>query len=715
MRSAVIPVTVAVLLALLAVPGVSAQAQTPRYIVLYAHSFGESGILNAIPQWTGQKAADISAGVSFRLSPVLGGALHILGGITFVLYLRASASFFGTVRIQISELRFGVETLVPGARVDTPLNLDTRTVPVTLGVGIIDHQFQSGSSIVLHIGVDQTSSSGTPLLVWDDPSSPTSVRLPSISPPRVEFSFVGEPNFGTVFPTNSAGNHMVRVRAVASDVVGVSRFTYAAFQFTATNGSLTTFQVNTNNDTDYSGIYSFSTILDRGQWQVGFILRDLSGETYGAVESLWIAPFYPVSINVIGSDGTSLRNATLRASFRNEAVWSALTNASGWGKLSLPSTQILGPLNLTIGWLGTETLSTLDVVGASTFLLKLPVFDFGVRVTMNGFPLPASRVILMQKGVVEAQYTGVNGVASFKTVPVGNYTFRTEYLFVSYDSRLSVKSNDLLTIAVPFPHQTITLIGAILLATVVSASLIHRRRSKVYPTSFSYFKELTQGGLQDACFTVISGNSGSGKSVLLNSIAAEHLESRKCVYVTNTEFPDKIRDGMVKLGICDPDHVKPDRLFFIDAYSAIGGGSSKVEYFVVSHTDLTSLGLNISKCLELAGPGADVYFDSLNPLITALRIDYLINFLQSVATKVKANNGKLCVTIGSGIEKSDMTKLEENSDCVIETQLQETSKGQRRRLRIKKLRDKPYIDRWTRFRVEEGKGIIFLTRSKPKA
>ena len=285
-------------------PGVSAQAQAPHYIVLYAHSFGESGILNAIPQWTGQKAADISAGVSFRLSPVLGGALHILGGITFVLYLRASASFFGTVRIQISELRFGVETLVPGARVDSPLNLDTRTVPVTLGVGIIDHQFQSGSSIVLHVGVDQGSSSGTPLLVWDDPSSPTSVRLPSISPPRVEFSFVGQSRIlAQSFQANSAGNQFVRVRAVASDVVGVYRFIYAAFQFTATNGSLTTFQVNTNNDTDYSSLYSFSTILDRGQWEVSFMLRDLSGETYGTVESLWIAPFYPVSINVVGSDG----------------------------------------------------------------------------------------------------------------------------------------------------------------------------------------------------------------------------------------------------------------------------------------------------------------------------------------------------------------------------------------------------------------------------
>jgi KaiC/GvpD/RAD55 family RecA-like ATPase len=80
---------------------------------------------------------------------------------------------------------------------------------------------------------------------------------------------------------------------------------------------------------------------------------------------------------------------------------------------------------------------------------------------------------------------------------------------------------------------------------------------------------------------------------------------------------------------------------------------------------------------------------------------------------VKANGGKFCVTVGTGIEKADLTKLEESSDCVIETELQESGSGQRRRLRIKKLRDRPYIDRWTRFKVQQGKGIVFLTRSKP--
>jgi len=167
------------------------------------------------------------------------------------------------------------------------------------------------------------------------------------------------------------------------------------------------------------------------------------------------------------------------------------------------------------------------------------------------------------------------------------------------------------------------------------------------------------------------------------------------------------------LGVAPEEIVKDSRrLICIDAYSALGGGASTEEFSVNSHTDLTHMGMIISKSLETAGNGADVYIDSLNPLINVLRIDYLINFLQTMAARVKANNGRLCITVGTGIEERDLTKLEESADCVIETQLQESGGGQRRRLRIKKVRGKPYSDRWTRFRVEEGKGIIFLTHKK---
>jgi KaiC/GvpD/RAD55 family RecA-like ATPase len=310
--------------------------------------------------------------------------------------------------------------------------------------------------------------------------------------------------------------------------------------------------------------------------------------------------------------------------------------------------------------------------------------------------------------------TGYDGTAKFTNIPAGYYTVRVDYLLTTYQTSLHVDENGLMIVSVPFPHRTITIAASIAIIAIASVVLARRRHSKLYPTNFNYFAELTHGGLPEACFAIISGNSGSGKTVLLNSLAAEHLASGSSIYITNTEYPDKIRDSMMSLGVGKASDVKdPTRLIFIDAYSAVGGSSSTEEFSVNSHTDLTNLGLNISKCLQAAGSGADVYMDSLNPLVTVLRIDYVINFLQTVAARVKANNGRLCVTVGAGIDTHDMTKLEESADCVIETHLQESGGGQMRRLRIKKVRGKPYIDRWTRFRVEQGKGIVFLTRKKP--
>lgn len=696
---------------------------TPHYLVLYAHSFGNTAVLNALPVWSKQKSADITTPIVFRLSPVLGEPLHIYGGITFTLYLRASVTFSGTVGVEVSELtKDGEEIPVPNAKApDNVLSLDSRIVPVTLGVGVIDYVFQAGSSILLRIEIDQVFKAGVPLLVWDDPTTPTSLRLPAISPTTAQLQFMGPSGFGHVFEADETGNQVVRVDANVSDPIGVYRFINISFKLTAPNGSTVTYQVNQSNSTDYTSFYSITPNLSEGKWQIGIALLDVTGDSYGFSDVLWVAPFLPVFIRVLGSNNVSLSEATLNVTFENNTVWNSETNETGWGELSLPSSQVVGPLNITIGWSGTETASSLDIVGTPEipprFLITIQVYNPAVRVMMNvimnGVPIPAARVTLLQVGTVHQAYTGPEGYAAFSTIPAGNYTVRVDYLFATYEAPLRVDSDAVTTLTVPIPHRTILFVSTVAIIGLASTLVVRRKRGKLYPRSFEYFKELTHGGLPDTCFAAIVGDSGSGKSVLLNSLAGEHLASSKAVYITNTEYPEKIRENLVNLGVCRKEDVAPDKLIFIDAYSAVGGGSSKEEFSIDSHTDLTSLGLNISKCLEVAGRGTDVYLDSLNALITVLRMDYLNNFLQAVAAKVKVNNGKFCVTVGSGLEQNDLTKLEETVDCVIETQLQESGSGQRRRMRIKKLRDRPYNDHWIRFKVEEYKGIILLTISKP--
>jgi hypothetical protein len=554
-------------------PIASAQAP-PHYVVLYAHSYGSSAILNALPQWTGQKAADLSNGLAFRLSPVLGESLEIQTSIIFTLYLRASGAFFGTVAAQVTELsKEGTETAVPGARGDTQLSLTTIASPVTLGVGgLADYKFQEGSAIVLHINANQISGSGPALLVWDEGGTPTGLKIQAATPTSADLHFEGKPSFGKVFQANSTGGQVVRIQAQVRDAIGVYRFLSRSFELTAPNGSNIDFPVNVENSTDYSSLLSVTSRLSLGEWQVVLLLRDLSGGSYSFNDHLWISPFYPFAIQVRGSDGTFLNNATLKVSLGTDANWSAVTNASGSGTLSLPSTQVVGPLDLRIGWLGTQTLFRIDVVNATLHptIIELQVFDPTIRIIMGGLPLPVpvplAGVTLYQNAseALPEVLTGLNGDIKLKTIPAGNYTVRVDYLFVTYQFPLNVRTNGPTIVTVPFPHRTISLISAVAFLSLATVVMIRRRRGKLYPRSFGYFTELTQGSLPETCFIVISGNSGSGKSVLLNSLAAEHLALGKSIYITNTEYPHKTRENLLRLGVTEEDNLRGDKLIFID-------------------------------------------------------------------------------------------------------------------------------------------------------
>jgi len=693
----------------------SAQETNVQYVVLYAHGFGRSGILNALPESNAQKSADLTNGLDFRLNPALGRSLQIDGVITFNLYLRATGPFVGTVTAQVEERALGgVDNPVPGSKVGTVIFLNTATVPITLGVGpAISYQFQAGSSILLHIGITQASGTGKPLLVWDDVSAPTSLRLPTISAATADISYLSPQSYGGILPAQANGTQRVNVNATIADAIGVYRFSSAVLRFVPQNSTPIELPMNPRNATDYSSSYVVSASFDEGRWQVNLTLEDSSGNEYSFIRPLWITAFYPVSIIVLDSDGSTLPNATLSVGVGTESFWQSSTNSTGWGALTLPSTDVVGPLNLTVSWLGTRSLFPLDVTSETRMTVQLTVFATNIRLTLLNLPLPLARVTLYQTGEVGQVSTGLDGTARFGKLPAGNYTVTIEYLLATYQTQIHLNQSGMVNVSVPFPHRTITTILSTTIIALASVVLVRRRRGKEYPTSFTYFKQLTHGGLPDACYTVIAGNSGSGKTVLLNSLAAEHLASGSSIYITNTEYPEKIRDNMLRLAGDKRAEIKDTRrLIFIDAYSAIAGNPSTDQFSVSSHTDFTNLGLNISRCLETAGKSADVYMDSLNALVVVLRLDYVISFLETVAARVKANNGRLCITVGAGIDERDLTKLEESADCVIETQLQETSAGQRRRLRIKKMRDKAYNDRWTRFRVEEGKGIIFLTHKK---
>ena len=689
------------------------QASTTNYIVLYAHSVNNARILNAVPNWGGNKTENASGTLSFKLSPILGENLRITGAIAVTLYLRSTLGVLSNLDFSLAELKStGEQVPVPGASIQSMAVLGTRFLPFTVGVGIIDYEFQKGSAIVLSVRVDVNS--GTPYLAYDDPSTPTSLTIPAVNPLQVAITFLDQQSQKTNLIQTEDLTSMVPVhfRANVTDPIGTYRLNNAIAIITAKNGTSSRIQPTQQPISQYTNSYSFDTTLGTGSWKVNLEISDQSGGIYDFTYTIYVSPFYPVKINVQDSSGKGLANATVSILSQQLRTWSGVTNSSGWATFALPDTGIVGTLNLTVSWSGVQSFSPLnDSRGGTTSVVRVPVFDKTLRLTMGGIPLPGAKVTLLKNGRMLTQaVSAYDGTASFNGLPMNNYTLSVAYLFSQFNVTLNVNASGTSTVNLPVPHQS-ELVALALVAGTVTVAALERRRRKTYPQSFGYFNQITSGGLPQTCFALVTGNSGAGKSVLLETLAIDHSTLGQSVYITNTESPSKIRESMTSIGM--KEGFENARIVFVDAYSAIGGETSEEKFGVSSHTDLTGLGLVISKCLSETGPGTDVYFDSISPLLVDLRVNYVLNFLNSIAVKVKANNGKLCVASGTGIEKSDLTKIEEVADCVIETQLQEFRRGQTRRLRIKKLRGKPYFDKWVGFHIESGKGIVFFSRNKP--
>jgi len=130
------------------------------------------------------------------------------------------------------------------------------------------------------------------------------------------------------------------------------------------------------------------------------------------------------------------------------------------------------------------------------------------------------------------------------------------------------------------------------------------------------------------------------------------------------QFPSEIRKEMKALGFDITEHERRGELEFVDCYSAAAGQASKERYSVGSVTDLTRLSTELSTCLQNLGDGADVFLDSLGPWIATLKPEYILSFIHATGAKVKAEDGKFHFTIGTGVDREFMKKMEEASDAV---------------------------------------------------
>jgi KaiC/GvpD/RAD55 family RecA-like ATPase len=268
---------------------------------------------------------------------------------------------------------------------------------------------------------------------------------------------------------------------------------------------------------------------------------------------------------------------------------------------------------------------------------------------------------------------------------------------------------------VPFPYNLIPylIVGGVGASGGVAGAVAYRRRrGRSYLAPFDHFYTLTGGEIFGGTIVTAEGNTGSGKTLLLEQLMAEDLrKGRPCVFVTTGEFPDNVRSNMKMMGVDVAGYEQRGLLTFVDGYSAEAGQDSKEKISIPSLGDLTTLGIKLTSALPTPSfKEGSLYFDSLTPLASRARSESIVSLVQSIGAKVKGLSGKAFFAVGLGIDTNVRRQLEDTTDCIVQMEAFEESGSRRRRLRISKFRGRKHQDSWALFTIEEGRGIIFYSK-----
>jgi len=235
-----------------------------------------------------------------------------------------------------------------------------------------------------------------------------------------------------------------------------------------------------------------------------------------------------------------------------------------------------------------------------------------------------------------------------------------------------------------------------------------KRRASQKFRDFGFFDEITDGGIPDSFSVLITGEPGSGKSVLCQQLTYTFLTREKsCIYITYDSFPDEVRENMEKFHWNISKYENEEKFVFIDSFSSTAKVTSKEKYSVNQPFSLSDLGITMSTATNERADVIIVFLDSIVPLLTHVDPSKVVEFLQNRSARIKGVKGTFIFTIGKEtIEPNLISRLEEAVDCVIEL---EVSKGKTvRRMRIKKMRGRKTSGKWIRFEIDSAKGIVFL-------
>ena len=255
----------------------------------------------------------------------------------------------------------------------------------------------------------------------------------------------------------------------------------------------------------------------------------------------------------------------------------------------------------------------------------------------------------------------------------------------------------------PLSYWPFILAGLIAVAGTVATA----KRLDITLEGFQHLEELMGGPLPRGASILLSGDAGSGKTILSYQLLHDELESGKlCALLSYDAFPEDVQARMNEFGWDIVSPLRKGRLKIIDCYSSLAGHG---EGAIKDPSDLTELNIQITAFIGKAKGGpVTVVLDSLTPIFNGVEERQGVNFIQTLGAKVKKTGGLFIQTASKGAISDDAAaKLKTMADGVIELNAVRSHGKIHRFLSVVKMERRRIASASIPFEIDRNRGFVF--------
>ncbi len=362
---------------------------------------------------------------------------------------------------------------------------------------------------------------------------------------------------------------------------------------------------------------------------------------------------------------------------------------------------------------------------ATSSPIRLKIYDLSlVVVQQDSTGLPNAKVTLVSDAVVVATgTTDSNGVVFFHQLPGGDYVATiqssqgnaTKSLTLDRTQTTQVQVSS--TIIPPPSALNLSLFSLILGSAAAGlAGVFGYRKSNALrfkERGFDYLNTIMGGTIPQATALLVTGDAGSGKTLLCEQLATDWLgRGKPAVYISYQNPPDQVRKSMTSLGLDPKMFESSGKLALVDCHSSPAKTKSSEKYLLENPFDLTALGIKLSQAIKDVGEKEPmVVIDPISTLFNKVPPTVVAGFLEDKAARIKGLGGETVFALGKGTApKEVLGTIEASADGILDLSVSQEKKGLVRSLRVRKMRNQAFKETSFNFKIRATKGIRFLTK-----